>query len=203
MPSLTDVYLPEAFQYTNDLTRRGSNEYVSLSHLDIGALGSHSNLPTHNPNATVCNLDDLMSLDSSVTEIVFNSAILNDPSFTVLNLTRFENVTNVVIDDESFMNVDELKLIGMNELESVVIGGKSFTKNKNSYANNPNRHFYLKNCPSLRELRIGEYSFSDYAVIEIENVNALEVIEMGDLNEYSYNFYYASLELKSILIHNE
>ena len=38
---------------------------------------------------------------------------------------------------------------------------------------------------------------------EVENVDALEVIEMGDLNWNSYNFYYASLELKSILIHKE
>ena len=38
---------------------------------------------------------------------------------------------------------------------------------------------------------------------EVENVDALEVIEMGDLNEVSVNFYYASLELKSILIHSE
>ena len=40
-------------------------------------------------------------------------------------------------------------------------------------------------------------------MIEIENVDVLEVIEIGDLNEKSYNFYYASLELKSILIHRE
>ena len=37
----------------------------------------------------------------------------------------------------------------------------------------------------------------------IENVDALEAIEMGDLNEESNSFYCASLELKSILIHNE
>ena len=34
-------------------------------------------------------------------------------------------------------------------------------------------------------------------------MNALEVIEMGDLNEGSNNFRCASLELKSILIHNK
>ena len=80
---------------------------------------------------------------------------------------------------------------------------KSFTKNKNGYSQDPNRHFYLKNCPKLKSLKMGRYSFSDYKVIEIENVDALEVIEMGDLNEESFNFAYASLELKSILIHNE
>ena len=62
---------------------------------------------------------------------------------------------------------------------------------------NPNRHFYLKNCEKLRELKAGCYSFRDYSVCEIENVPSLEVIEMGELNEYSGNFYYASLELKS------
>ena len=78
-----------------------------------------------------------------------------------------------------------------------------FTKEKNSYGNDPNRHFYLKNCPKLKSLKMGRYSFSDYSICEIENVDALEVIEMGDLNEVSYNFYYASLEWKSVFIHNE
>ena len=78
-------------------------------------------------------------------------------------------------------------------------------KKKNGYGNGRNRHFYLKNCPKLKSLKIGRYSFSDYTVIGIESVDSLEVIEMGDLNnkEISYNFYHASLELKSILIKNE
>ena len=46
-------------------------------------------------------------------------------------------------------------------------------------------------------------SFEDYDVCEIENVDALEVIEMGYAIIDSYNFLYASLELKSILIHSE
>ena len=44
---------------------------------------------------------------------------------------------------------------------------------------------------------MGCYSFSDYSVCEIENVPSLEVIEMGELNKWSANFHYASLELKS------
>ena len=82
----------------------------------------------------------------------------------------------------------------------------SFTKKKNGAGNDPNRHFYLKNCPKLKSLKMGRYSFSDYTVCEIENVNALEVIEMGYVNYFNeeiYNFYRASLELKSILIKNE
>ena len=98
-----------------------------------------------------------------------------------------------------------MKLIGLNELESVEIGENSFTKYKDTYhiTADPNRHFYLKNCPKLKSVKMGHHSFMDYTVIEIENVDALEVIEMGDLDEASCNFPYASLELKSILIHSE
>ena len=56
---------------------------------------------------------------------------------------------------------------------------------------------YVKNCDALKELKIGRYSFSDYSVIEIENVNSLELIEMGEVNRESNSFGYASLELKS------
>ena len=108
-----------------------------------------------------------------------------------------------MIGDESFMYVNEVNMTRLSQLESVEIGMNSFTQHKNSSGNDPNRHFYLKNCPKMKSLKMGRYSFSDYSVIEIENVDALEVIEMGDVNEVSYGFYYASLELKSILIQNE
>ena len=99
------------------------------------------------------------------------------------------------------MYVSVFNITGLSELESVEIGMNSFTKEK--YGNDPNRHFYLKNCPKLKSLKMGRYSFSDYTVCEIENVNALESIVIGELNQYSRNFHGASLELKSILIHSE
>ena len=113
-------------------------------------------------------------------------------------------LASIQIGDESFMYVNEVKLIGLRGLESVEIGTNSFTQHKDDHGNDPNRHFYVKNCPKLKSLKIGYHSFSDYTVIEIENMDALEVIEMSELNDWtSDNFYYASLELKSILIQNE
>ena len=70
---------------------------------------------------------------------------------------------------------------------------------KNSSGNDANRKLYVKNCDALKELKIGGFSFSDYRVIEIENVNSLELIEMGEVNNRSFNFLFASLELKSEL----
>ena len=130
--------------------------------------------------------------------IVDNNAC-NDKCFTALDLSLFSNLKVFEVGDYSFSFVDEVKLIGLNQLERVVIGENSFTKEKNverlSY--NPNRHFYLKNCERVRELKIGCDSFRDYTVCVIENVPSLEVIEMGGWKYRSYNFYYSSLELKS------
>ena len=127
----------------------------------------------------------------------------NEEGLKELDLSGFMNLRELKVGNESFMHVDEVKLIGLSELESVEIGMNSFTQHKKGYGNDANRHFYLKNCPKLKSLKMGRYSFSDYTVIEIENVDALEVIEIGELNEKSANFDYASLELKSILSHNE
>ena len=116
-----------------------------------------------------------------------------------IDLSKYFNLKNVSIGNECFFYQDVLNLTGLHSLERVMIGEKSFTKKKNSFGYNANRKLYVKNCDALKELKIGGYSFSDYSVIEIENVNSLELIEIGDMNNWSYNFLYASLELKSEL----
>ena len=136
-------------------------------------------------------------------EIVIGDGECDGYVWSVLDMSVYRGLKRLEIGDNNFKNMRELRLIGLSELESVEIGMNCFTKEKDSYGNDPNRHFYLKKCPKLKSLKMGRYSFSDYAVCEIENVDALEVIEMSDLNEWNNNFCCASLELKSILIHSE
>ena len=193
MSLLATVTLPNAFQY-----------YDEWSVVNAGKLANHPNLIAHTSNANVFNVNDLNALSSTVTEIIVENRCCRDPSFTVLDLRRFTNVRRIVIGDEAFMYVDQVTITGLSKLESVEIGMNSFTKKKNGYGNDSNRHFYLQSCPKLKSLKIGRYSFSDYTVCVIESVNALEVIEMGDLMSIvNSNFWHASLELKSILIHSE
>ena len=136
-------------------------------------------------------------LHSHIEELIVESNSRNGIEWRALDLGFISHLRLFKVGDECFENVDEVKLIGLSKLERVVIEMNSFTKRKNSCGNDSIRHFYLRNCERLRELKIGRYSFSDYSVCEIENVPSLEVIEMGELNEESYNFYCASLELKS------
>ena len=112
----------------------------------------------------------------------------------VFDLSFMSSLRLLEVGNECFKCVDEVKLILLSDLERVVIGKRCFRKKKEK---NPDRHFYLKNCERVRELKMGCGSFSDYSVCEIENVPSLEVIEMGELNEGSSNFHHASLELKS------
>ena len=168
----------------------------------MGALENHLSLIQKPSTAVIVStVGELNALNSAVTELTVSNNSLNTVS--ELRLSRFKRLKRIVIGNECFGNVNEVRMIGLSELESVMIGMNSFTQHKNGAGNDPNRHFYLKNCPKLKSLKMGRYSFSDYTVCEVENVDALEVIEMGDLNKVSANFYDASLELKSILIHVE
>ena len=163
---------------------------------------NHPNIPKHNPNANVHSVDELTSMNRSVEVMIVDNNACYEKCYRVLDLSFFSNLKVFEVGDYSFTYVKEVKLIGLNRLESVVIGENCFTKRKDWYNNSrdrmdPNRLFYLKNCERVRELKIGRYSFVDYSVCEIENDEILEVIEMGQLNESSCAFYYASLALQS------
>ena len=136
-------------------------------------------------------------LHNHIEELIVENNGCNGPEWTALDLSFIPRLRLFEVGDECFENVDEVKLIDLSKLERVMIGMNCFTKCMYDNGNDSNRHFYLKNCERLRELKMGRYSFNDYSVCEIENVPSLEVIEMGELNEDSFNFCHASLELKS------
>ena len=126
----------------------------------------------------------------------------NEEEMKELDLSGFVSLRKIKVGDECFKYVKKVSICGLRELESVEIGSKSFRRDSDTKGGS----FYLKNCPKLKSLKMGLSSFEDYTVCEIENVDALEVIEMGnmnDLNEWSANLEYASLELKSFLIREE
>ena len=198
MPSLDNVVLGPsyAFFYKTDVTIIGGIFVVLISQADIGDLYPFFNTQTAEMYR-VCSV--LLNGSEEVTNLAIGNNVCQFENVTTFDLSVYPRLKTLSIGNNAFSYVNVLNITGLNELESVVIGKNSFTKEKNGFGNEPNRHFYLKNCPKLRELIVGRYSFSDYSVIEIDSVNALETIVMDG----SYNFYQSSLELKSILIHRE
>ena len=177
MPSLTTVVLGEyAFKYYDNATTSGSILFISLSRLDIGALAQYFGY-------NECWSD--RRVPASTTSVVIRDV---DCTVAQFDFSRYPDLRTLSVGDISCMYVNELKLIGMSKLESVEIGMGSFSLSDGQ--------LYVKNCPKLRSLKIGESSFNKYNVIEIENVDALEEIVMS-----GSNFWYApSLELKSVVI---
>ena len=181
MPSLTTVVLDEyAFKYYDNATTSGSILFISLSRLDIGALAQYFG---YNECWSV------RRVPASTTSVVIRDS---DCAVAQLDFSRYPELKTLSVGDMSCGFVNELKLIGMSELESVEIGSSCFTEPETG-------QFYVKNCPKLKSLKIGHVSFLKYNVFEIENVDALEEIEIGELNKGS-NFYFASLKLKSVTV---
>ena len=139
---------------------------------------------------------ELNALDSSVETIIVDTNGCDDQSFTVLNLTRFVNLKALEIGDYSFTYVKEVFITGLSKLESVIIGSESFRVRKGYFYRNNKLQFHLRDCVSLRELKIGYNSFYEYGVCEIDNLPSLETIGFGSLN-YGSQFWFSPLELKS------
>ena len=137
-------------------------------------------------------------LHNHVEQFIVSSKCCNEETWKRLDLSFLSNLQELAISDCCFQNVEEVELIGLSKLERVAIGNSSFSMDDPFLDyRDPSGHFYLKNCDRLRELKIGYWSFYNYAMVEIENMARLEVIEIGDLDGQGHDFLCASLELKS------
>ena len=188
MPRITQCRLPNAFKCVEVLKME-----------NVGRMKELAELRKWEKKVEISCKNDWERIDVNlVVEIVVSDSCCQD-GVRVVDLSGCMSLRELRVGDWCFKETEELRLIGLKELERVVIGYGCFTKSGYNTDDgiDPNRHFYLKNCEKLREVKIGHHAFVDYSVCEIESVPSLEVIEIGELNEKSWNFCYASLELKS------
>lgn len=136
-----------------------------------------------------------VNLHNRVEELNVDSCCCNQKKWRLFDLSLAKSLKQFRVGDCCVKNVDELKLVGLSALESVVIGKTIFTEDSGAY--NAKRHFCLMDCPGLKELKIGRNSFADFNACEIENLPALEEIVIGSVLDWSYNFYWSSLVLRS------
>lgn len=127
-------------------------------------------------------------MNPSLAEIVIvNDDSCNNKRIKAIDLSGFVHLKTLTICDNCFQYVNDLNMSGLKTLESLLIGKGCFTMKTG--------RFRVMDCPSLKELKIGLSSFSNFVVCDIENC-ALESIEMGDRDSDSRSFYYASLKMK-------
>ena len=124
-----------------------------------------------------------MSTDSTVTHLTINANCLNDVSEMALD--RFILLKELWIGDNSLNGLSELRVVGLNRLERVAVGSNSFRRAGTSNA------LRVGECPSLKNVVIGNDSFAGFGVIEIASVPVLEEVRIG-----ANCFAAASFELK-------
>ena len=95
------------------------------------------------------------------------------------NITNNSNLKRIVIGDSCFGKVRVFELDGLSELESVVIGGSSFSISDKERSDGDYR---IVNCPKLKSIQIGYYSFWDYHSFELNNLPSLQSIDTGEDN---------------------
>ena len=135
----------------------------------ISSIGMKS--VSRNPNQIVGNKESLYEYDSVK---LFGGGYGNDLS--VFDISWIKGVNRLVIGDDCFKYVNEFVIDGLNELESVKIGKKSFKLNKDT---SKGSKCLIMNCDRLREVEIVD-SFEYYEVLELKNLPSLHSIQMED-----------------------
>lgn len=87
-------------------------------------------------------------------------------------LNDYQLLKKLVLGNSCLIGLSHLRLSGLNELEYVSVQSDCCFGGKGS--------FQVARCPKLRSLQIGNYSFSDYHVLELEELPSLESIAIGE-----------------------
>ena len=110
-------------------------------------------IPVINVNKVVIECDDdYVLLDKNVEVIEVGNGVCCNSHFTQLGLSEFVKLRELVVGDECFHYVNDLRLIGLNMLIRVEIGKHCF------YQTNEGE-FVLKDCEKLETVKIGDGSF--------------------------------------------
>ena len=108
-----------------------------------------------------------------------------------MDLSDYTELKKLTVGNSCFAKLESVDFSSTDSLESITIGMNSFMGGNS----NPDNILRIDDLNNLSELRIGRYSFSNYSLCFITNAGALEVLEIGNVNEDSFNFQCGSLKL--------
>ena len=138
------------------------------------------------------------TIDDRTESIDIPSNSFNESKSFILR-SFIHSLKRMVIGDGCFERVRLFELDGLNELESVVIGKESFTLTKSDVGHwskeRTDGAYRIVNCPKLKSLQCGDYSFKDYHSFELNNLPSLQSIDIG----WDCFFYAPSFSLTGLI----
>ena len=144
---------------------------------------NHPSVPHHNPMANVHTFLEVGALSSSITRFIVDCCCCNEKQSNTLDFSTWKSIKEIEIGSHSFQYVTGVDIVGLSQLERVVIGKYCFSQRSHTFTDRYNPRFAVKDCERLKELRIGRKSFCYYGVCDIDNNASLGVIEMGKMGE--------------------
>ena len=122
---------------------------------------------------TVNNRNTLLSIPWYVTALTVTASSCNDNNIYVVDLSSFKFLRSVVIGNNCFHYVQVFSIVGLNWLESVSIGYRSFGSDGSLLVGS---EFKIVNCPQLKSLSIGGWSFGRYNGFELSQLPQLKSV---------------------------
>ena len=108
-----------------------------------------------------CN-KDFLSLDEDVEVIEVKNGMCNNKAFEEWDMDEYVRLRELIVGDECFQFVKDLKIVGLNALEKVEIGEKCFCLSSECV-------FEVRECAKLESVRIGDGSFVDVVSVVFES----------------------------------
>ena len=162
------------FRYTYSLQSSSTHSLISSS-FDATGLENYISFGKLEPSPTstvVRNRTEFNSIPLDVEDLWIGRFDASDVS--EFSPSRFQSLKTLVIGNGCFGNVRVFELDGLGELESVVIGQQSFRISDDERSDGSYR---IVNCPKLKSIQIGDWSFLDYQSFELNNLPSLQFID--------------------------
>ena len=112
---------------------------------------------------------DFYSMQKGIHTILTEANVCNNGSINAWSFTSYPQLRELSVGPQSFRCVGSLRLGGMMQLESVVIGEGSFTMCSAIPTISTNNAFVITNCPKLKTIAIASNAFMDWGEFQLKS----------------------------------
>ena len=106
---------------------------------------------------------DFVLLDEDVEVIEVKNGMCNDTAFDEWEMDEYVRLRELIVGDECFQFVKDLRIVGLNALEKVEIGKQCFCKASGGV-------FEMRDCEKVKSVKIGDCSFVGVVSVVFESL---------------------------------
>ena len=119
--------------------------------------------PVNTTGRVIVKNDDDFVLDENVEWIEVKKGVCNKEAFEEWDMEEYMRLRELIVGDECFQFVRDLRIVGLNALEKVEIG-------KECFCNANGGVFEMRDCEKLKSVKIGDGSFVSVTSVVFESM---------------------------------